>query len=197
MLDIVRRSICVHITVLPEAAGIVFGGGFPRDQRVGSRRAAQRVIFFTEQELEAVADLDEPAAVLCDRGTVDGAAYWVGPGTLWDAMGTTRDLQLARYDTVIHLRTPPVAEGYDHANPLRRESAADAARIDERIAIAWAGHPHRFVVDATETFATKAARTLAILRAELPESCRRHLPRAVAQEGVASGSSPAAVTPRV
>jgi len=180
VLDIVRRSICDHAVVLPEAAGIVFGGGFPRDDRVRSRRAAQRLIFHTERELENVADLDHPAIELCDRGTVDGAAYWVGPRTLWRAMNTTRDEELARYDTVIHLRVPPAAEGYDHENPLRRESAAAAARVDERIAIAWAGHPHRFVVAATESFAVKAARTIEILHAEMPRSCWQHLPRLVA-----------------
>jgi AAA domain len=104
VLDIVRRSICDHSVVRPEAAGIVFGGGFPHDDRVGSRRAAQRLIFHTERELEHIADLDHPAVELCDRGTVDGAAYWVGPGTLWRAMNTTRADELARYDTVIPRR---------------------------------------------------------------------------------------------
>jgi hypothetical protein len=97
-------------------------------------------------------------------------------------MNTTRGAELARYDTVIRLRVPPAAEGYDHENPLRRESAAAAARIDERIAIAWAGHPHRFVVAATESFAVKAARTLEIVHAEMPRSCSQHLPRLAASD---------------
>jgi IS5 family transposase len=48
------------------------------------------------------------------------------------------------------------------------------ARIDERITAAWAGHPRRFVVEATASFAEKAARTLEIVRGELPECCRTH-----------------------
>jgi predicted ATPase len=175
-LEIVNGTVCEHVVVLPEAAGIVFGGGFPRQDRVEVRRAGQRLIFHTERELETVADLCHPAIVLCDRGTVDGAAYWAGSGTLWEAVGTTIEEELARYATVIHLRTPSV--GYANSNPLRRETAAEAARIDERIALAWAGHPHRFVVEATETFAAKAARTLEMIRSELPDCCRSHLSRA-------------------
>lgn len=172
-LEIVRGMVCEHVAVLPEAAGLVFGGGFPRQDGIEARRAAQRLIYHAERELEAVADLGHPAIVLCDRGTVDGAAYWVGSGTLWDAVGTNREGELARYATVIHLRTPTI--GYANSNPLRRESAAEAARIDELIAFAWAGHPRRFFVDATATFAAKAARTLAIIRDELPECCRGHV----------------------
>jgi predicted ATPase len=171
-LEIIRGMVCDHVMVLREAAGIVFGGGFPRDDRVEARRATQRLIFHAQRELETVADLDGHAIVLCDRGTVDGAAYWLGPGTLWEAVGTTIERELARYATVIHLRTPLI--GYATTNPLRRETAAEAARIDERITAAWAGHPRRFVVEATASFAEKAARTLEIVRGELPECCRTH-----------------------
>lgn len=172
-LEILRGMVCEHVAVLREAAGIVFGGGFPRQDGIEARRAAQRLIYHTERELETVADLARPAIVLCDRGTVDGAAYWAGSGTLWDAVGTTREDELARYATVIHLRTPTI--GYANSNPLRRESAAEAARIDELIAFAWAGHPRRFFVDATATFAAKAARTLDIILGELPACCRGHV----------------------
>jgi len=188
VLDIVRRTACGHVAVQREAAGVVYGGGFPRDERLGSRRAAQRLIFFTELELENVSDLDGPAIALCDRGTVDGVAYWPGPGTLWAAMGTTREEQLARYDTVIHLRVPPLSEGY-HLDPIRNETAAAAARVDERIAVAWAGHPKVFTVDATEAFATKATRTLEILRHLLPTSCKGHFGRTIERERVLAASA--------
>jgi hypothetical protein len=163
-----------HVKVLPEAAGIVFGGGFPRGGAGDVQRAAQRAIFYVQRELEAAADADKPAIVLCDRGTVDGAAYWPGPQELWAAVGTTRDEQLARYHAVIHLRTPPADAGYNQQNPLRIESALEAAAIDARIAEAWTGHPRRFLVEPTSDFLIKAARALQVLREELPECCRRH-----------------------
>ena len=172
VLEIVRRTLCEHVVVLPEAAGIVFGGGFPRDGERTRRAAAQRAIFHVQRELEVVGDVGNPAVVLCDRGTVDGHAYWPGPEEFWGAVGTTRTDELARYHTVIHMRTPPADSGYDRSNPLRTEAAAEAALIDARIAQAWLAHPRRFVVEAAPDFLTKAERALAILREESPPCCR-------------------------
>jgi predicted ATPase len=174
VLELIRQSLCEHVVVLPEAAGIVFGGGFPRRESVPARCAAQRAIFFVQRELEATAGSTNPAIVLCDRGTVDGAAYWPGPDTLWSSVGVTRADALARYDAVIHLRTPSAAYGYHRANPLRLETADDAARIDDRIALEWDGHPRVLVVPATEDFAVKARLALDLVRAELPTCCRAH-----------------------
>ena len=174
VLELIRRCFCEHVRVLPESAGIVFGGGFPRGDAADLLRPAQRAIFHVQRELEAVADAGNPAIVLCDRGTVDGAAYWPGPDEFWAALGTTRADELRRYGAVIHLRTPALHRGYDHRNPLRIESAAQAAAIDARIAEAWEGHPRRFFVDATADFFGKAARAIDLLQAELPECCRHH-----------------------
>jgi len=175
VLELIRQSLCEHVKVLPESASIIFGGGFPRGASDGLRRAAQRAIFYVQRELETAAGTENPAIVLCDRGTIDGAAYWPGPDTLWSSVGTTRLEQLARYDAVIHLRTPSSAGGYDQRNPLRTESAREAAFIDERIALEWDGHPRRFTVEADADFFVKARRTLELLRAELPECCRGHV----------------------
>ena len=174
LLELVRQSFCSHVKILPEAAGIVFGGGFPRGESAALRRAEQRAIFHVQRELEAAADDEAVALILCDRGTVDGGAYWPGPGDLWSAVGTTLAEEMARYHAVIHLRTPGDGHGYDHRNPLRVESAREAAAIDERIARLWDGHPRRFTVEAADDFLAKVARTLSILRGEVPECCQRH-----------------------
>lgn len=174
VLEIIRRALCHHVEVLPESAGILFRGGFPRGETPALRRSAQRAIFHVQHELEATAR-PASALVLCDRGSVDGLAYWPGPDDLFAVLGTTLADELARYDTVIHLRTPPLAEGYNHQNPLRLETAAEAAAIDAKIAHAWAQHPRRFEVDATPDFLDKARRTLAIVHDQLPACCRpRH-----------------------
>ena len=80
VLELIRLFFCDHIKTLPEAAGIVFGGRFPRSDGVPLRQAAQRAIYHIQRELESIADLENAAVVLCDRGTVDGAAYWLGDG---------------------------------------------------------------------------------------------------------------------
>lgn len=174
VLELMRKTLCEHVKVVPEAAGVVFGGGFPRGDELEVRRAAQRAIYFIQRELEVATLATNSAIALCDRGTIDGFAYWPGPDDLWAALGTSHDAELARYDAVIHLRTPSLDGGYNRQNPLRRESAAEAAAIDARIAEAWAGHPRRYEVGSTPDFLAKAARVVQIVRSELPECCRRH-----------------------
>jgi len=171
VLELVRQEFCAHVQVLPESAGIVFGGGFPRTGSLEWRRGAQRAIFFVQRELESTADASGAAIVLCDRGTVDGAAYWPGPESFWESVGTTQEREMSRYAAVIHLRTPGIDGGYNHGNPLRTESAAAAAEIDERLLCIWESHPRRFIVPSSPDFLEKAARVVAILRAEMPECC--------------------------
>lgn len=175
ILELIRLFFCEHVKTLPEAAGIVFGGRFPRSDRVDLRQAAQRAIYHVQRELESTVASENLAVVLCDRGTVDSSAYWHGPGDLFRAVGTTREAELARYDAVIHLRTPTSPSAYNRDNPLRIESVEEAAAIDRRIDEAWTGHPHRIIVDATDDFLSKASHTLALLRREVPECCRHHV----------------------
>jgi hypothetical protein len=112
--------------------------------------------------------------ILCDRGTVDGTAYWPGPEEFWPHVGTTREEQFARYQTVIHLRIPSEMQGYNHANRLRTETAADAAALDERLLHAWDGHPRRTIVESTTDFLAKVGHVVELIRAELPLCCRHH-----------------------
>ena len=156
LLELIRQSFCSHVKVLPEAAGVVFGGGFPREDDPACRRAAQRAIFYVQRELENAGDSHNPAIVLCDRGTVDGLAYWPGPAEeYWSSLGTTLETQLGRYDAVIHLRTPPAEHGYNNQNPLRTENAAVAADIDGRILQAWERHPRDSSWSHPPSFSTR------------------------------------------
>jgi len=170
-LEMIRQTFCAHVRVLPEAAGILFTGGFPRMFEGEPLKAAQRAIFYVQRELEVAAQ-DNAAILLCDRGTVDGLAYWPGPESFFSALGTTREEQFARYRLVIHLRTPSEGGGYNRSNPLRIESAAEAAAIDERILHAWDGHPNRIVVPNATAFLTKATRVVELITDALPRCCR-------------------------
>lgn len=180
VLDLARHRFCEHVRVLPEAATMLFGGGFPRYDDEQARRAAQRAIFAVQREVErAVSAEGSTAVALCDRGTLDGLAYWPGGlGAVDDffaSHATTRDGELARYAAIIHLRTP-AALHYDHSNPVRIETAEQARAMDERIAAAWAGHPHVRFIESTTDFIDKAKRALAIIEHELPECCRHAQP---------------------
>ena len=176
VLEMARHALCEHVAILPEAAGIVFGGGFPRHPSEAGRRAAQRAIFHIQREVEALVDEEQHAAIaLCDRGTIDGLAYWPGtPESYWTALGTTHAQEIDRYDAVIHLESPMLTQGYNHANLLRIESADEAIAIDARIADAWKTHPRRFVVPSASSFVEKAAKALELIHAELPSCCQAH-----------------------
>jgi predicted ATPase len=172
-LEVIRKRYCEHVVVLPEAATIVFGGGFPRGASDAARRGAQLAIFHVQDQLEQIA-LEEGRAevVLCDRGVLDSLAYWPGDdASYFAATVTTRAETFARYDAVVHVRTPAPTY-YNHANPVRTESAEEAAAIDARIMDVWSGHPRRVVVESGVDFFDKLQRTLAAIDTVMPPQCR-------------------------
>jgi hypothetical protein len=115
------------------------------------------------------------AIALCDRGTLDGLAYWPGGiDAACAALGLQRERELERYQAVVHLQTPSMERGYNHSNPVRRESAAEAAALDARILAAWEGHPHRTVVESADEFLRKVAQAVEAIRCEVPPCCRTH-----------------------
>lgn len=171
VLEVLRRMACDHVHVLPESAGLLFRGGFPRGTSLALRRPAQRAIFYVQHELEATALASDAAIVMCDRGTIDSLAYWPGPEDMWESVGSSLAAELDRYHAVIHLRTPSRSGGYNRDNPLRVETAEEAAVIDARIAAAWSHHPRRYEVPASADFFDKVRRAIAIVTAELPACC--------------------------
>jgi predicted ATPase len=166
VLEMARRTFCEHVGFLPEAATVVFGGGFPRGSFEAARCAAQRAIFCVQREMETVVvAAREVDFALCDRGTLDGAAYWpTSPELFWKQLGSSPERELARYHAVVHLETPPADNGYNQDNPLRIESAAEAQVIDRRIAELWSEHPRLHVVPSTDDFLDKTITALEILR---------------------------------
>ncbi len=177
VLEVVRRHFCDHVVVLPESATIVFGGGFPRHPEESARRRAQLAIFHVQDQMERIEiEMRRAALVLCDRGIPDGLAYWPGEELeFWRSTRADKAEVLDRYEAVIHLRTPSAQRGYDRSNPVRTESAEDAARIDARIAQAWDGHPRRHFVESTDAFLEKLQASLRILEELVPPCCRQHL----------------------
>lgn len=197
VLEVAQRHFCKHVVVLPESASTLFRGGFPRPKTRAGLCAAQRAIFRVQRELEEVALVESGAVVvLCDRGTLDGLAYWPDrPEAFYGDLGTTEAQELARYSAVIHLRTPSAHNGYNHSNPLRLESATEAHAIDDRIAMVWRNHPHVITVPADDEFMAKAARAITVVTGEISKWCG---PRSVrpggrevdSPERSASGASP-------
>jgi predicted ATPase len=175
ILEMARRYFCKHVVLLPEAASIIFGGGFPRLDSAAGRRSAQRAIYRVQRELEEMAVRSRPAVILCDRGTVDGLAYW--PGThrsFFQEFGISPAKELARYASVIHVEIPSSATMY-RRDGIRHETMAQARTLDRRIARAWSKHPRQLVVDSQAGFLDKLAYAIELLRNELPACCQTHL----------------------
>jgi AAA domain-containing protein len=170
VLELASRQLCSHLVFVPEAAGILFRGGFPRPATPEQHRATQRAIFRVQHELEQMAAVARPgASTLCDRGTVDGLAYWPGPEAAFFAeVGSSLEEELSHYRAVIHLEVPDAAN-YQVDARLRPEPHAQAVEIDRRILRAWARHPRRVVILHSNDFLEKARRALEAIRQSLPE----------------------------
>jgi predicted ATPase len=131
--DLFRREMGERVALVPEAATMVFSGGFPRVTEPSAVHAAQRAIYHVQRNLEDVqAALYHDRVLLCDRGTVDGAAYWPGnTNGFFEDIGSTLERELARYDAVIFFESAAVGGmGIEGGNPIRNESlgAGDGAR---------------------------------------------------------------------
>lgn len=164
--DLFRREIGDGVVVVPEAATILFQGGFPRSPEHHAARSAQTAIFHVQRHLEDVqAALFPGRTLLCDRGTLDGAAYWPGnPEEYFATVGTTLEAELARYDAVIFFET--AARGgasIEGGNPMRTENAREAVRLDDKLRAIWSKHPRFILVPHNRSFFTKITFGLAAL----------------------------------
>jgi hypothetical protein len=129
-LETARRILCGHVGFAPESASIVFGGGFPRETRAHSEKAAQRAIYRVQHELECLFEGHTDLGVLvCDRGTIDCAAYWPGDqAEFYRQLGTSREAELARYALVIHLRPTATATSEPACASRRLQRRAASTR---------------------------------------------------------------------
>jgi len=191
VLEMARRYFCQHVVIAPEAASIVFGGGFPRSDSPKSLRAAQRAIFHVQKALERVAlENSKTSVVLCDRGTLDGLAYWPGSRqSFLEEFEIDLEKELSRYSAVVHVEVPALAWGYER-NRIRRESVSQARMIDQRIARAWRGHPRAMTVSAQAGFLDKLAYAIELLRGELPPCCQTHLHALPEEDRLSTGIQP-------
>lgn len=157
--DMLRRELGAdRVTLVPEAATLLFSGGFPRREDASSRRASQLAIYHVQKNLENVQIATHPERLLlCDRGTIDGAAYWPGtPDDFFEAVGSTLERELVRYDAVIFFESAAVG-GLDirSGNPVRTEGAREAALLDERLREIWAKHPRFHLIRHQTSFLEK------------------------------------------
>lgn len=158
VLEFARKIVPDQVVIFPEAASILFMGGFWRFDSATSKKAAQRAIYHVQQEMQNLVIEEKKWTVgLCDRGTLDGLAYWPNSeAAFFEALNTSRQKEYSKYQAVIHLRTPSLEGGYNYQNPARTESVELAALIDQKIHLIWKDHPNYHVIESQPDFMQKA-----------------------------------------
>lgn len=178
VLELIKKQTCPHVAILPEAASILFGGGFWRLPSKSARMAAQRSIFYIQTQMEFLVQAEKKWEVgLCDRGTIDALAYWPeDEKSFWKKLGTSKAKEYSKYAAIVHLRTPSEKFGYNYQNPIRIESPKQAAALDAIIEKIWKNHPHYFPIESQTDFLKKAHQAIEILTAYLPNCCKKKGP---------------------
>jgi predicted ATPase len=170
--DLFRRELGEKVVVVPEAATILFSGGFPRYDEPNAQRAVQSAIFHVQRNVEDVQSARYPDRILlCDRGTVNGGAYWPGgPEGYFCSMGTTLEREFQRYDAVVFFETAAVAGiSIEGGNATRCETLAQAAALDRRLRELWSLHPRFSLVPHSPSFFQKITFALGILQRVVQE----------------------------
>ena len=152
------REFVDELWVLPESATLLYKGGLPRATTDRGQQVAQRAIFTVQRSLEEATALQHPDRVqLCDRATVDGAAYWPdGADSFFRSMGTTRERELARYDAVVFMHTAAMLPaGYERDMDVRTEDRDHAIALDRGVHALYADHPRLIEVESHASFLDK------------------------------------------
>jgi thymidylate kinase len=170
--DVIKREFQSQIYVLPETASLLYNGGFPRAENAEELKRVQAAIYHVQRHAEALAKVKQNKAriLVCDRGTLDGGAYY--PGGLFrflKEVESNLEKELDRYDIVLHMETPAANMGYDFSNPVRTESSKEALLLDRKIQNVWKSHPNRIVIKSRESFLNKVTEVVEIIRRELEE----------------------------
>ena len=176
--DLFRREIGEKVVIVPETATMLFTGGFPRVGAPEARAATQRAIFHTQRALEDLQGALYPDRVLlCDRGTIDGVAFWPeeAPEGFFETMGSSLDRELGRYDAVIFFESAAVGDiSVEGGNPARTETNEEARTLDIRLREVWSKHPNFFFVPHSTSFFAKLQSGLSRLQTIVDENRLLH-----------------------
>lgn len=153
LIEVLKQEFGPKIKVAPEAASILYKGGFPRVKNYAGYYHAQLAIISTLRHIEDLLSESHPdCLIICDRGSLDSLAYWPdNEEHFFKNINSTRQTELARYDWVLHLDTATEGD-YDSTNPIRTESFHEALLLNEKVRSSWNGHPHRQIITAENDF---------------------------------------------
>ncbi len=164
--DLFRRELGDQVVIVPEAATLLYTGGFPRSAEVEVRKATQRAIYHVQRNLEDVQFATyKQRILLCDRGTIDGVAYWPdGQSEYFAHLGTTLEQEISRYDAVVFFESAAVGGiSIEGGNPIRTETIEEAIALNQRLHNVWSQHPKFFYIQHERSFFSKISKALDVL----------------------------------
>ena len=144
--------------IVPEAATLLFKGGFPRSNDPYILEATQKAIYEVQKSLENVQNVHYPGRfLLCDRGTLDSAIYWpYGSDDFLARMNSSLETELNRYSAVVFFQSAAVGNSaIDDGNPVRNESLEEAKILDEKLFTLWSQHPNFHHIPHEKSFFEK------------------------------------------
>lgn len=163
------------VYLLPESATLFSEAGadfLTKDANLSFVTEESKLQFQLQMEdsmMRIAENCGKPAMLICDRGTMDTAAYM--PSEVWqhikDDIGMTeQQLRNERYDAVLHVCT--AAKGAEdfytlYNNKCRSESVEVARDVDDRILAVWKGHPMLRIIKAEIFFEDKIQHVLKVL----------------------------------
>ena len=161
-LDLFQRELKSRVKIVPEAATLLFGHGLGRDVGDGRPLPLQRSIYRMQTGLEDIfRDCYPERLLICDRGTLDGLAYWPGDeADYFASLATTYEREAARYGAVIFFQSAAIhGEDVRSNNPYRSEGTPSRHTVR---AMGWG--PKRNPVQSSMTSCISPNRTVPPLR---------------------------------
>lgn len=157
--DLMRREVGDKIVIVPEAATMLFSGGFPRIREPHAQRSSQTAIYHVQRNLEDIhSSLYPDRVLLCDRGTLDSTVYWPtgNNGSFYQVLETSIEKELDRYDAVIFFETAAVGHlSIEGGNPTRIETIDEAIEIDRQLQAVWQQHSNYSFIPHEPSFLKK------------------------------------------
>jgi predicted ATPase len=166
LIEALRKEFNPKIKIIPEAASIIYKGGFPRVKSYDGFFHAQKAIYAVQKEIEDLrCKLYPESLMICDRGSLDALAYWPDSSDhFFKVMNTTLESELKRYSWVIHLDTATEPD-YETTNEIRNETFSEALALNEKIKLSWESHPQRLVISSEQDFFSKMKRATLVIKA--------------------------------
>lgn len=164
LIEALKKEFLKKIIVVPEAASVLYKGGFPRIKTTSGHYHSQIAIYYTQKSLENMLAEDSTSElIVCDRGSLDAIAYWPNiDKDFFTTVNTSRAEELQRYDWVLHLDTAS-EQNYDNHNVIRTENHKEAVLLNEKIKLAWQDHPRRLIIGSESDFLSKMKNAIELI----------------------------------